>query len=368
MDDQNQNLIEAIARNAALVLSLPSAGMLRHYKSRFLAESGQGFAIEGAQGESALIDDLIVSQQLVGISFKHGQTKVVFTTRILGKLPQYQINSQTTVEALLLKHPDGVKTIQRRANYRVRATGELAMKLRIWRIGEKTHLRDRPMASQELAVELRDLSIGGVGVLIKGKDGTPPRVTEADRLRIQLNYQDHDLLMEGRLREPQSTPQQDAIRSGIRFKLMQDDLAGRQTTAEFIDRHQPADARQGVNVRAGLVGGRTQKPDQRHRPAVDGLKIDRGGGLADGHDQVGSAGGFAVGNGQTVADAGGPRRLAVENGVQHFFGIQQLPVGRQQVDQLRNRLGLLGCLQRDFDVLRLENFNQAHVEQLRAVS
>ncbi|MCC7351547.1 MAG: hypothetical protein IT446_13375 [Phycisphaerales bacterium] len=255
MDDQNQNLIEAIARNAALVLSLPSAGMLRHYKSRFLSESGQGFAIESAQGESALIDDLIIGQQLVGISFKHGQTKVVFTTRILGKLPQYQINSQTTVEALLLKHPDGVKTIQRRANYRVRATGDLAMKLRVWRIGEKTHLRDRPMASQELAVELWDLSIGGVGVLIKGKDGTPPRVTEADRLRLQLSYQEHDLLMEGRLRKPQSTPRQDVIRSGIRFKLMQDDLEGRQTMAtltRIIGELQREELRR---LRIGLAAG-----------------------------------------------------------------------------------------------------------------
>jgi c-di-GMP-binding flagellar brake protein YcgR len=205
--------------------------MLRHYKSRFLSETGQGFAIECAPGESTLIDELIANGQLVGISFKHGMTKVVFTTCILEKLPQFQVNSQTTVEALLLKHPQTVKAIQRRANYRVRVTEELEMRLRAWRIGEKVILRDRPMASQELDVELWDLSIGGVGVLIKGKDGNPPRVTEADRLRIQLTYQDHDLLLEGRLREPQPTPKPDVIRSGIRFKLMQDDLAGRQTTA-----------------------------------------------------------------------------------------------------------------------------------------
>jgi hypothetical protein len=80
-------------------------------------------------------------------------------------------------------------------------------------------------------------------------------VTEADRLRIQLNYQDHDLLMEGRLREPQSTPQQDAIRSGIRFKLMQDDLEGRQTMAtltRIIGELQREELRR---LRIGLAAG-----------------------------------------------------------------------------------------------------------------
>jgi len=229
MADQNESLFQAIARNAALVISLPSAGMLRHYKSRFLAQIEQGFVIESVPDDELLVNELIESQQLAGVSFKQGTTKVVFTTRIIAKLPQYQINQETTVEAMALKNPDGVKAIQRRANYRVRVAGELAMQLRVWRIGERSYLKDRPMAVQEIAVELCDLSIGGVGVLIKGKDGQPPRVSETDRLRIQLNYQDHNLLLEGRLREPRPTPQRDIIRSGIRFKPMEEDLQGRLT-------------------------------------------------------------------------------------------------------------------------------------------
>ena len=34
--DNYDMLLDAIARNSGIVLSLPSAGMLRHHKSRFL--------------------------------------------------------------------------------------------------------------------------------------------------------------------------------------------------------------------------------------------------------------------------------------------------------------------------------------------
>ena len=63
-------LTDAIARNSALVLSLPSAGMLRHHKSRFLAEDEGGFWIEAMPGDEALVTELINTQTSVGISFR----------------------------------------------------------------------------------------------------------------------------------------------------------------------------------------------------------------------------------------------------------------------------------------------------------
>src|SRR3954447_1041141 len=80
--DNYDTLLDAIARNAGAVLSLPSAGMLRHHKSRFLSESAGGFWVESAPGEAALIDSLIASQQPAGISFKNGHLKVVFASPI----------------------------------------------------------------------------------------------------------------------------------------------------------------------------------------------------------------------------------------------------------------------------------------------
>jgi hypothetical protein len=76
-------LSNAIARNAAAVLSLPSAGMLRHHKTRFLAETPEGFWVESAAGDRALIDDVIASVQPAGISFRGGIHRVAFTAPLL---------------------------------------------------------------------------------------------------------------------------------------------------------------------------------------------------------------------------------------------------------------------------------------------
>ena len=51
----------AVERNSATVLSLPSAGMFRHHKTRFLSEVSEGVWIESVPSEQALIDELIAN-------------------------------------------------------------------------------------------------------------------------------------------------------------------------------------------------------------------------------------------------------------------------------------------------------------------
>jgi c-di-GMP-binding flagellar brake protein YcgR len=227
----NQPLKDAIARNAGLVLSLPSAGMLRHSKSRFLGECDDGFWIESNPAERVLIDALVVSQQPAGISFKAGVNKVIFTTPLIRRDEQYKVNADITVEALLLKRPDVVKAIQRRNNYRVPVPKDAEVAVRMWRINERAVLRDRPMAAQEVQVQIRDLSLGGMGCTLFGKDGQPPVISGEDRLRIQIAAKDHSILVEGRMKHPAARPKTDVVRAGIQFKALENSLEGRQTLA-----------------------------------------------------------------------------------------------------------------------------------------
>ncbi|HWB54161.1 MAG TPA: hypothetical protein VG722_08210, partial [Tepidisphaeraceae bacterium] len=89
-DSDNQLVHSAIARNAGIVLSLPSAGILRHHKSRFLAECEEGIWVEAPPEERPLINELINSQQPSGISFRHGSIKVVFSAPIRRHNPDYR--------------------------------------------------------------------------------------------------------------------------------------------------------------------------------------------------------------------------------------------------------------------------------------
>ena len=226
-------LRDAIARNSAAVVSLPSAGMLRHHKSRFLSECADGFWVESVPAERVLVDALVASEEPVGVSFKSGHTKVVFTSPVSRRDPEYRINAETVVEAILLPFPPEVKAIQRRSNYRVGVRGDSALSVRIWRIAEHTYLKDRPMAVQEVNCEVRDISLGGLGVTFKGEDGQPPKVSQADRLRISLSYNEISLLMEGRMRAPHGQQDKDLIRAGVQFKKLENDLEGRQNLAHL---------------------------------------------------------------------------------------------------------------------------------------
>jgi c-di-GMP-binding flagellar brake protein YcgR len=121
--------------------------------------------------------------------------------------------------------------VQRRSDYRVRATSDSGLVARVWRIGEQADLKDMPMSCMELPVELRDLSIGGMGMFVtKPEAGVPPLAHDA-RLRVELIHAGQSLILDGRLRHA-PTNGADAgpkIRVGVQFKELENDLNGRQT-------------------------------------------------------------------------------------------------------------------------------------------
>jgi hypothetical protein len=233
-EDNLQSLREAVARNCGLVLSLPNAmGLLHHHKSRFIAEDADGLWIESVAGDRELVDQLITSGKDAGVSFKAGVIKVIFAAPILRRDANYRVNGSLTSEAILLRQPTNLQLIQRRANYRAKIHADIEMSLRVWRIGRSAYLKDRPPAAQELAVKMRDISTGGVGVTFMAKDNDPPRVTPEDRLRLQLTIPGGEvLLIEGRLRYPVKLAKDATeVPAGIQFKQLNDDLEERQVIA-----------------------------------------------------------------------------------------------------------------------------------------
>jgi len=247
-----QQLHDAVARNTAAVLSLPSAGMLRHQKARFLAVADDGFWMECSPDDRPLIDELIKTKQPAGISFKTAQVKSIFTAPILERMDDYRINADTTVCAVRIQTPAGIKSMQRRLNYRVRVPAEAEIRLEVWRLSSKAVLRDRPSSTQKVEANIIDLSTGGVGVVFLGVDGQPPRVCVEDRLRVQLTSGDVVVVVEGHMRTPLPGNDPTKIRTGIAFKAMEQDLEGRQNSAKLtkivgeLQRQEARRARLGV--------------------------------------------------------------------------------------------------------------------------
>ncbi len=233
-DNKNQILSDAIERNSAIVLSLPSAGMLRHHKSRFLAEDETGFWVEGIILDRPLIDELLATKSPVGVSFKAGPQKVSFVVPILERNSEFRVNAQTVLEAVHLAMPAEVKAIQRRNNYRVYVPEGTELRVRAWRVPEHFYITDKPQAAQELALQVRDLSTGGIGVTLLDKNNEPPKVIAGERLRISLRYKEMDeFIVEGRVKFLPKPPLVAPVRCGIQFKKLENDLEGRQILASL---------------------------------------------------------------------------------------------------------------------------------------
>src|SRR5437868_12528127 len=173
--DNLGELRNAIARNAVMVLSLPTEGALRHHKTRFLADAGDGFWVRSATADPALIKQLIVSRRPAGVAFRNGEYKIIFTAEIQHWIPNYGVGAARDdgdagpggVAAMLLKFPAEMRAIQRRKSFRVPVAGVVDLEIKMWTMPEAAHLRDTPALGREIACEPRDISVGGIGLTIR---------------------------------------------------------------------------------------------------------------------------------------------------------------------------------------------------------
>ncbi len=213
-------LREAISKRAGAVLSLPAAGALSHFKTRFL-EDGEGtFVIEAVQAEPALLEKVIAENMNVGIAFRSGPNKVIFTSMIERK----------DATGIVVKYPSQVHVIQRRAAYRVSVENDSQVDVRVWKIPDHAILRDRPSAALEVGAKLVDLSVGGLGLNMQ-TTGEPPLHVE-QRLRVLLHFGVDEALLDGRVKHVHEQADK-TQRIGAQFKKLENDLEGRQTLTKL---------------------------------------------------------------------------------------------------------------------------------------
>jgi c-di-GMP-binding flagellar brake protein YcgR len=223
----------AIDRNAPAVLSLPSAGMFRNHKSRFLRRCDGGFWVEGITTELPLIESLIRSGEPVGISFKAGSRGVNCVAPLRELNRTFTLHEGTTIMAIRVERPATVKAVQRRADFRVTVNPKDNFRVLIWRIGDHADLEVEP-TSPPLQTIVRDLSVGGVGVIFVGRDGQPPKVTDLDRLRVVMTYgSEKQFVVEGSCTTPRRVGETDQWTAGIRFVGLQSRMTGRQILSDL---------------------------------------------------------------------------------------------------------------------------------------
>jgi hypothetical protein len=232
-DQQQQTLRDAIARKAGAVVSFPAAdAALHHHKTRLLAAQDEGFWIQSPADDRELIETLMASGQTIGLSLRAAAIKIVSASMIL----QFRAGERNTAsgaaatpDALLLAWPSQVIAIQRRADFRVTVYPGTGVTARAWRIPNHHYLPERPPTAALLDMTLRNLSLGGIGVIyVPAREG--PELEPDQRLRVIINHPGGELLIDGRVKHVRPTID-DELNLGIQFKKLEDEIEGRQTRA-----------------------------------------------------------------------------------------------------------------------------------------
>ena len=112
---------------------------------------------------------------------------------------------------------------------------------------------------------------------------------------------------------------------------------------------QAAQAGEGLDVLAGLLGGADEQGDELHRGAVHRTEVQRLAGPAEGDDQLADRIGFGVGDGESATDAGSPLGFAFEHGGEQGVALLGGAGGHEQVHQLGDGGDLFCREERDFD-------------------
>jgi hypothetical protein len=223
-------LREAIARGAALVLSLPRPdGSLRHHKSHFIADAGDGGWVAAVAEEPGVVDGVIARGEPIGVTFRSGEHRCTFVTTALHLERAFRHPGAAAAHdgdapgaALLIAFPTEVRAVQRRKNFRVPVTAASELQVKLWTMPEQATLRDRPVAAREILCEPRDISVGGIGVTIRPGAGKLQSVATGDRVRVQLTLRGTVVVLEGRLRYPPRASADGPVRAGVQFRTLDD--------------------------------------------------------------------------------------------------------------------------------------------------
>lgn len=113
------------------------------------------------------------------------------------------------VTALQLARPDRYSASQRRKTFRVPLDPQDGVTIRLWRINEYVLIRDRPLPSQELRCDARDLGEGGFRAEVFPNSHEALNLKFNQRFRAEIRHGRNEMLFEARLRHPEQTQRDD---------------------------------------------------------------------------------------------------------------------------------------------------------------
>lgn len=227
MSDNFDLLQQAIERNTAIMLGLPSAMVVKPYRSRLLQITDEGIYLESVAGQADAIDALIEAKRPVLVAFRSDVRRVEFTGPILKRLRGHRLNASTLIEALIIQRPEKVTAVQRRSDYRVSVPADSEISFQFHRITEQADLVEKPMSTAAMTIDVRDFSAGGCGGTWKRRKDEP-KLAPDQRLRVEIDSVIGKLILDARVRFSAELNEPELVRLGLQFSLNANSIPDRQ--------------------------------------------------------------------------------------------------------------------------------------------
>ena len=163
---RDQYLAEAAESQAWLTVAVRGAPGGETYKSRLLGvrADAQTLVVEYPAGKAGRPAPDIDEGRLLGITFRRGARKHVFTSMVVGK-DRVAVSGTSQVGVLLLRWPEEMQELQRRAYQRVDVPASWDISVGFW--PENTRLSPRrPPPPPSLESTMTNLSAGGLAVTV----------------------------------------------------------------------------------------------------------------------------------------------------------------------------------------------------------
>jgi c-di-GMP-binding flagellar brake protein YcgR len=234
MKDPGQQILkDSIARNVAVVLNAPADGPAASRKARLLAEDPKGIWLECPAISDGLLKKLRETGEPLGVTFRGGEQMVDFVCPMLRRDQAFRLTPSMTVDAMLVGWPTEIRLTQRRNSYRIRPALDAKISIRLWRIGSEWPYEAQP-ENPDIRAEMRDLSVCGMGIILRPTNGTDPTAEKSDRVRIEMCVgHKPPMLLCGRIvHHPQELPE-GMLRIGVKFEGMDQSLVGRRTLVQL---------------------------------------------------------------------------------------------------------------------------------------
>lgn len=164
-------LTEAAEQRATASLTVRAPDGWSSYQGRVL-EVGQAplsLLIEYPAGPAGKPAPSISEGQLVGVTFRRGHRKCMFTSMVLGK-ERLNVDEHSQLGALRVQWPEEVQELQRRVYQRADVPATWDVEVGFWSGGTRLSARDVAEPPRFVG-RLTNLSAGGIGVEVTDPSG-----------------------------------------------------------------------------------------------------------------------------------------------------------------------------------------------------